>query len=272
MRQGRRRDRERVDAERRREVDLLLGPRKQVSRVDALGGRDARLDEVDQCTDLGEGLGELTRVLDERLHLTQTDGARRHPQATDHRDDDVVQVSEEHDGRHDHPGDELGAEARLEQLVVALAEFAFDLGLTAERLDQLVPGVGFLDLTVELAGVLPLVDEVRLRTFGDDRGDGEGGRHGQQCDQCQQRRDPDHHTEDAEHGQHAGDQLAQCLLQAGGDVVDVVGHLAEKLTARVGVEVFQRQSVDLLLDAGTQVADGALQSDVEHVSLRPREQ
>ena len=46
-------------------------------------------------------------------------------------------------------------------------EALLDLVLAAVGLDQLVAGVGLLDLRVELAGALPLRDEVRLRPLRD---------------------------------------------------------------------------------------------------------
>ena len=89
-------------------------------------------------------------------------GAAGHPQAADHGDDHVVQVAEEHHRRLDDAGDELGAEAGLEQLLVLLVEPGLDLVLAAEDLDDGVAGEGLLDLGVERAGVRPLGDEAGL--------------------------------------------------------------------------------------------------------------
>ena len=47
---------------------------------------------------------------------------RRHPEAADDGDDDVVEVPDEHHGRHDDAADELGAERGLVELVVLLLE------------------------------------------------------------------------------------------------------------------------------------------------------
>ena len=55
-------------AELRRSGDLLVG----VEQLEhALGRRDARLQHVRHRRDLGERLGELPRVLDERLHVAE---------------------------------------------------------------------------------------------------------------------------------------------------------------------------------------------------------
>ena len=66
------------------------------------------------------------------------------------------------------PGDELGAEAGLVELLVLVVEALLDVALAAEHLDERVAGERLLDLGVERAGVAPLGDEPRLRPLGDD--------------------------------------------------------------------------------------------------------
>ena len=151
-------------------------------------------------------------------------------------------------------------------------ERGLDLALPAEHLHQLVAGERLLDLAVQLAGVLPLGDELLLRALGDRAGDQHRQRHRDQGDQGQQRRDPEHHRQHADDGQQRGEQLAQGLLQRLGDVVDVVGDPAQQLAARLPVEVGQRQPVELLLHLGAQPADGALDDAVQEVALQPAQQ
>ena len=144
-----------------------------------------------------------------------------------------------------------------------------DLALPAEDLDQLVTGERLLDLAVQLAGVRPLGDELLLRALGDPLGDQHRQRHRDQRDQGQQRRDPEHHGQHADDGQQRGEQLAEGLLEALGDVVDVVGDPAEQLAARLPVEVGQRQPVELVLHLGAQPQNGALHHAVEQPALQP---
>ena len=73
------------------------------------------------------------------------------------------------------------------------------------------------------------------------------------------------------HGQDAGDRLGQGLLHGGGDVVDVVGHPAEQVAARVGVEVLQRQPAELEVDVLAQPVHRALGDAGHQVVLPPRE-
>ena len=116
------------------------------------------------------------------------------------------------------------------------------------------------------AGPLPLGDELRLGALGHHRGDAQRQGHRDQRDQGEQRGDDEHHHQHPRHGQSRGEQLAEGLLQGLADVVQVVGHPGEQLAARAGVEVRQRQPVDLVLHVRAQPVDGALDDLVEQSS------
>ena len=77
------------------------------------------------------------------------------------------------------------------------------------------------------------------------------------------------HRDDGEQG---GQQLAERLAQALLDVVDVVGDPAEQLAARLAVEVGQRQPVQLRLDVGPELVDGAGDDPGEDPAGPPLEQ
>ena len=110
---------------------------------------DARLEQVDHRSNLGYRLGELAGVLDEGLDVPEAHGPRGGAEPAQHRDHHIVEVSDEHHDRHDQPGEELGAEARLVQLLVLGLERGLDLALPPEDLDQGVAGESLLDLGVE---------------------------------------------------------------------------------------------------------------------------
>ena len=152
---------------------LAVGLRAHLDGIqhleDPLGRGDARLQQVGHRRDLGDRLGEHPRVLDEGLHVAQRHSSVCHLQPADHRDDHVVQVPDQGVDRHDDARDELRPEGRVEQLLVGLVEDLRDFALASEDLDQRMPGVGLLDLAVQLAGGCPHAHELLLRPLADDR-------------------------------------------------------------------------------------------------------
>ena len=77
----------------RRGLGDLLGLVEQLE--DALGRGDGRLQDVGDARRLRDGLRELARVLDERLHVAEGQRAVGDLQAADDRDGDVVEVVDE---------------------------------------------------------------------------------------------------------------------------------------------------------------------------------
>jgi len=229
----------------------------------ALARGDPGLHHRGELGELAQLLGELPRVLDERLDVTDRHRARHEAQATDHRDRDIREVADEAHRRHDHARQELSAERRIVQLVVLDAEPGLDLAPPAEHLDERVPGERLLDLAVERAEVLPLGGEPTLRAPSDPRRHRHRERYGHQRDDREQRRDHHQHGERAGHQHQRTEHRADGLLQAGRDVVDVVRDPAEQLTVRVDIEVRQRQPAQLGLDLGTQRAHHALDDAVQ---------
>ena len=94
-------------------------------------------------------------------------------------------------------------------------------------------------------------------------------RHGDQRDARQQRADGEHHDQHPDQGEHRGDDLGEGLLQGGGDVVDVVGHPAQGVAARVVVEVLERQAGQLEVHLLAQAVDHPLHDAGHDVALQP---
>ena len=230
------------------------------------------MEQVGHRGDLGDGPGELAGVLDERLHVAEGHGPAGDPQPAQYGDDHVVEVPDEHRDRHDQTGQELGSEAGLEQLVVLDFEGGLDFPLAAEHLDEGMAGEGFLDLGVEGAGRAPLGDELALGPFHDQAGDHHRHRDRHQGDEGEGGGDVDHHPDHEHDRQHRGEQLAHRLLEALGDVVDVVGYPAQEFTARLAVEVTEREPVELVFDFGTHPQHRVLDDVVEQVSLQESQQ
>ena len=90
-------------------------------------------------------------------------------QPADDRDGHVVEVRDEVHRGLDDARDRLGPVARLVEPLVLGVELRDRLVLAAERLDDGVPGVHLLDVSVERAGGRPLGDEQLLRAADDER-------------------------------------------------------------------------------------------------------
>ena len=115
-------------------------------------------------------------------------------------------------------------------------------------------------------------DELRLRAAGHELHEEQRGRDRDRRDEGEDRRDHEHHREHADDGEHRGEQLAQRLLEALGDVVDVVGDPGQQVAAGLAVHVGQREPVDLVLDVGPQPVHGALHHAGQQVRLHVRQQ
>ena len=149
---------------------------------------------------------------------------------------------------------------------------SFDVALAAERLDDRMAGEGLLDLRVELAGAAPLGQVLRSGPGGDHAHPEDRERHRGQRDQGEQPRDREHHHRDADQQQDRGQHLAERLLQALGEVVEVVGDAAEEVATRLVVDVAQRQPVDLRLGLLAQVQHRALHEAGDHPRRRHLQQ
>ena len=250
-----------------RDVRRLLRLVEQLE--DALRGRDRRLDDIGDAGGLGDRHRELTGVLDERLDTAEAQLAVRHLDPADDGDRDVVDVGDERHRGLDHPGQELGSIAGLEQLLILQVE-AFDgLALAAERLDDVVSGVHLLDVAVEPARLGPLRGKLVLRAPGDGHGHRDGQRHREERDDGEERADPEHHREDADDRAQGRDELSQGLLEGVGDVVDVVRDATERVAARMTVEVSKGQAGQLLVHVEAHPIDGALGDPGHEVRLPP---
>ena len=96
-------------------------------------------------------------------------------------------------------------------------------------------------------GVPPLGDVAGPGLGADEPHRPDRDRHGDQRHEREPRRDREHHRGDADQQQHRREHLVHRLLEALGDVVEVVGDPAEQVAPLLVVDVAQRQGVDLVL-------------------------
>ena len=248
---------------------LLLGVEQL---EDPLGARGPGLHGRGHAAELAQGLGELLGVLDEGLHIAQAQRPGGDHGAADHRDGHIVDVPDDQHDRHHDPGEELGAQRGPEELLVLGGEGLAHRGRAPVDLHQGVPGEGLLHPGVDLAGARPLVGEGLLRARPDHPEDHAHEREHDERHQRQLPGDGEHHPQHAHHREDRGQGAGQGLLEGVGDVVDVVGQATEQLTALDGVEVAQRQAVDLVLHLGAQPVEGLDRDAVDEPALKPVEQ
>ena len=114
----------------------------------------------------------------------------------------------------------------------------------------------------------PLRDESLLRSLGNRSRRVDRQRDGDEGDECQQRRDREHHDQNADDREQRREHLAQRLLQALGDVVDVVGDPAQEVATGLAVDVAQRKAIELVLDPSSETHHRALHDPGEQVALQ----
>jgi len=250
-------------------IFFLLGVEKF---EDSLGGGDAGLEHLHHAGDLAEGLVHLAGVLDESGGVAEGELAGGDFEAAEHRDCHVRQGPDELHDRVHRVGQELRFLCGGGELFVAFVEFSADLCASAEDGGDVMAGEGFLDVAVQIASGFPLGDELLLRARSHQPDDGAGQRDREQSDEGELPGDGDHHDDNAHHGQQRVEQRREGLLECLLDVVDVVGGAAHDIAALPGVEVGQREAVDLRFDAFAQVEHGAHGQPIEDRALGPHEQ
>ncbi len=239
---------------------------------DALRRGQAGLHEGQHSADLAHGLAEEPGELDESLEAADGHGSRGDLERTHNGHCNVVEVGDKHHQRLHDAGQELGSGTRPRELAVVLPETHRRLLLPAESLDHLVPGEELFELGVQCPRAAPLLLEMRLGMPGHEHRDGRGHRHRQDSDQCQQRREPQHHGECGGEHEEGHDQLVQELVQGLGDIVDVVRGPAEHVAAALLLEMAGRQHVEFLLHRAAEPVAEALHSCGRQAALDPAEQ
>ena len=188
-----------------------------------LGRRGHHLQHVAHLGHLLKRLGEITDILDKGLNVADLDGSGCSQNASADGDAHISQVSDKHDDGLHKAAEQLGLPGGFVQLFVGGVEGLDGLFLTVIRLDHVLAAVVLLHLSVDLAQIILLVDEMLLGMLHD-----KGQKHhrdGQddQGDQGHQRADGNHHHQHADQGRDRGDQSRDTLAHALPQRIHVVG-------------------------------------------------
>ena len=231
----------------------------------ALGGSQRRLERVDHVGSLGQRLGGLVDILEERLHHAHRHGAGQHGMAGDDGDDHVGQPGQQADQRVDAVGQKVGLLVGGAVALGGSLHLVQALGLVVVGLDDVAAVVQLLHQAGQVAHRLLPLGGIAQVLFGDDPGDEDADSHEQQEDAGQRHAVIEHDDQRADDGADGHDQLEQAGLQYLGDLVQVAGDAAEHLAGFVLVEKAQGQAVEL---AGHLAAQGEHQA-LGHAGHQP---
>ena len=220
---------------------------------DAFGCGGHALQHVRHLRELLDGLGKVADILNEGLNVADRDGARCGKDAAHNGDRHIAQIAYKAHDRLHQARQKLGFPRGFVQLVICGVEVVQHSGLAVERLDDIVPGVDLLNLTVDHAegGLLGL--EVLLAEFDDHQHQRQRYRQDQKRNQRHFGADREHHDQHADHRGDAGDQLGDALVQALAERIDIVRDAGQHLANSALFKVGQRQAVDLFIDLVAEV-------------------
>ena len=211
------------------------------------------MQHIGNLRELLDGLGKVFDILDKRLNVADGNDAAGGKDAAHNGDCHIPKVADKVHNRHHHTGQELRFPRRFVQFFVGGVEVVQHGGFAVERLDDVMPGVDFLDLTVDNAQGRLLCLEIFLAELDHNQHQRQRDRQNQQRNQRHFGADGQHHDQHADHGGDAGDQLGNALVQALPQGVHIVGNAGKHLTHRAFFKIGKRQPVDFFADAVAEV-------------------
>ncbi|MNJ64731.1 hypothetical protein D3C77_607020 [compost metagenome] len=112
-------------------------------------------------------MGQLSCILDERLHVPDLDLSLQNQNAADHGNKHITDIADEAHDRHNYTGNKLRLPARFIQALVNLIELLERFLLAAEYFNDRVAGVHFFHMAIQKPKLFLLADELLLGAFGD---------------------------------------------------------------------------------------------------------
>ena len=133
------------------------------------------MDSATEVSHLGNRLGELVGVLQERLDVPQGNPSVNDGKGPRYRYQEVTKVPDKVHHGEDQDRKELGLPGGLVVLVVLLSKLLFFIRFLVEGPNDGVPGVGFFDLTVDFPQGRLLPTEQPLGGWGNKGHDHQAG-------------------------------------------------------------------------------------------------
>ena len=152
----------------------------------------------------------------------------------------------------------MGQNGSIPVLVVQLAEFPPGNVFVVKDLDDLQAIDHFLHIAVDGTQGRLLAHEVYTAFAADDLDDAHHGKEEAHRHQRQQRVEPNHHTQHTHKLQHAGDEACKAVVDDFADSFNIVGETAHQIAVGIGVEILQRQRLQLVKQILSQGGHGLL--------------
>ena len=194
---------------------------------------------------LGQRGGEQTHIQNERNDHADIDDSLDCENRAEHAHGDIGQVADDiHERLHD-TGQELRTPVGIINGVVQRVKGLADRLGRARNAHDLVAGVHFLHIAVQLAEAFLPGGKVLLRTGHNEHNEQKAHERNAQRDECQPPFRHEHHDEAAQKLRCSRDNRRQTVGQALLERGNVVGNAAENIALRMKVEVFLRHAVNL---------------------------
>ena len=230
------------------------------------------LKHVGNLSQLSNGLGKVSHVLDKGLDISHIDGPAHRQHAAQNGDRHIAQISHKgHDGLHQ-PGQKLGFPGGLVKDFIGGMEGILHILFLIKSLHDIVAAVDLLHLTVDLAQIFLLRHEEALGFLHQKPGEPCGNRQDDDGDQGHQRADAQHHDEHADHGGDRSDELGDALVQALPQGIHIVGDAGKHLAHRPAFKIFHGHPVDLRNDLPAETIGQILRNLRHNQALNERQQ
>ena len=233
----------------------------------ALCRRHGGLQKVCHVGRLGDGLVEVSHILDKRLNIADFHQLSICQIAAQNAHAHIAQVADKIQNRHHQPGQKLGLTRVFVQFVVHLFKLTQRRFFAVKRLHHKVPAVHFLHMAVERTQRVLLVHKVFLRALYHAFYHQQRQRQHQQRHQRHRQGNADHHHQNAHQRCPGRDQLRNGLVQRLRNRVHIVGNSAQHIAMAGSVKIFERHTVDLLRNIPPQPVGHLLRDAGGDVSL-----
>ena len=163
---------------------------------------ERRLDIICDIAQICDWLRKHLGIHDKGCNIPQGNRAGEHIAPARHADQDIANIINKAQQRHDRAGDKLRPSADEIQFVVDIVKLFNRVFLVPKDLDDIMARIHLFNMAVQFTHVIPLAPEIPPGPAGYQQGDDQTGRQHRNCDERHAPADIKHHSQ---HGnQHHG--------------------------------------------------------------------